>query len=159
MKTASLQIPYLISLAVLVNSYLPDFPFSPGCTFDLLKKLDFFFASLLLGQDAETEAPLSGFGTRRDIVSMTEKVRIKSIAETCRIAVVEVMEREDDVGQDEGHESDGIMDDDDDHDMNKYAGYADEGPSKWQMEATRVYQRTIQLLGDELGQQGEMRVG
>lgn len=119
-----------------MNSYLVDFPFSAACTFGLVDRLDFFFASLLQGHDVETGTPLSGFETRRNLVSMTEKVRIKSIAETCRIAVVEVMER----GNDE--EEEGLSEED--------------GPSKWQVEATRVYQRTIQLLGDELGQQGEL---
>ena len=119
-----------------MNSYLADFPFSAACTFALVEKLDFFFASLLLGNDAETGILLSGFASRRNVVSMTEKVRIKSIAETCRVTVVEVMER-------------GNDDDDDDEEE-------ETGPSKWQMEATRVYQRTIQLLGDELGQQGEL---
>ena len=30
-----------------------------------------------------------------------------------------------------------------------------ETPGRWEMEAARVYERTIQLLGDELGKQGE----
>ncbi|KAL4784510.1 hypothetical protein BJX76DRAFT_327216, partial [Aspergillus varians] len=59
--TPSLQIPYLISLSVLVNTYLPDYPFTAKPTFRLLRKLDFFFASLILGEDAETGQPLSGF--------------------------------------------------------------------------------------------------
>ncbi|TQB67820.1 hypothetical protein MPDQ_004692 [Monascus purpureus] len=153
--TPSLQIPYLISLAVMVNSYIPDFPFSPKQTFSLLKKLDFVFASLLLGHDAETGAPLSGFDTRHNIVSMTEKVRIKSIAESCRVTVVEALEREDDPDGDKDED-----DDDDGDEMTDDDNYPsrdlDEGPSQWQMEAARVYERTIQLLGDELGRQGEV---
>ena len=84
----------MISLAVLVNSSLPDYPFSPRSTFRLLRKLDSVFASLLLGEDAESGAPLPGFETRRNVVSMTEKVRIKSIAETCRMVVMEVRGRD-----------------------------------------------------------------
>ena len=30
-----------------------------------------------------------------------------------------------------------------------------ETPGRWEMEAARVYERTIQLLGDELGRHGE----
>lgn len=142
----------------MVNSYIPDFPFRPKATFSLLKKLDFVFASLLLGHDAETGAPLSGFDTRRNIVSMTEKVRIKSIAESCRVTVVEALEREDDP---HGDKDEGEDDDDDDGDEmtdddNYLSRDLNEGPSQWQMEAARVYERTIQLLGDELGQQGKL---
>lgn len=81
---ASLQIPYTISLAVLVSSSLPDYPFTPRSTFRILRKLDAVFASLLLGEDVDagTGSPLPGFETRRGVVSMTEKVRIKSIAES-----------------------------------------------------------------------------
>jgi hypothetical protein len=149
----------LISLAGLVNTYLPDYPFSPRATFRLLKKLDVTFASLLLGEDVESGAPLSGFENRRQVVSMTEKVRIKSIAETSRMAVFEARDREDD----ETMEGDGSDDDDDDDDMDLDGGPPNggdnfgiddrylEGPGRWEMEAARIYERTIQLSGDELG--------
>ncbi|RMJ20762.1 hypothetical protein PHISP_08368, partial [Aspergillus sp. HF37] len=74
--TPTLQIPYLISLAVLVNTCLPSYPFAPRSTFRVLRKLDSIFASLLTGVDVEAEAgetPLAGFENRRDVVSMTEK--------------------------------------------------------------------------------------
>ena len=29
-----------------------------------------------------------------------------------------------------------------------------EEPGRWEMEAARVYERTIQILGDELGREG-----
>ncbi|KAJ9305554.1 hypothetical protein C8Q69DRAFT_476912 [Paecilomyces variotii] len=157
--TPSLQIPYLISLAGLVNSYLPEYPFSPRSTFRLIKKLDAIFASLLTGEDADTGAPISGFENRRNVVSMTEKVRIKSLAEACRIAVVEARDREDSrVTEEEeadGMDVDGTGDENENEDEDVYGtdDYVD-APDRWEMEGARVYERTIQLLGDELGKQG-----
>ena len=94
-----------------INTYLPEYPFSPKATFRLLKKLDSVFASLLTGEDADSGAPLPGFESRRNVVSMTEKVRIKSIAETCRVAVVEAREQ-----VDRPDDEDDLSDDDDDMD-------------------------------------------
>ncbi|KAB8228122.1 general transcription factor IIH subunit TFB6 family, partial [Aspergillus alliaceus] len=149
--TPSLQIPYLISLAVYINTYLPEYPFSPKATFRLLKKLDSIFASLLTGEDADSGAPLAGFETRRNIVSMTEKVRIKSIAETCRVAVVEAREQVD--GPDD-EDADDFSDEDDD--MDDVFGTEDYlALARWEMETARVFEKTIQLLGDELGKAGE----
>ncbi|KAL4961218.1 general transcription factor IIH subunit TFB6 family [Aspergillus stella-maris] len=151
--TPTLQIPYLISLSVLVNTYLPSYPFTPTSTFRLLRKLDSFFASLILGEDAETGKPLSGFEGGRILVSMTEKVRIKSICEAARVGVVEAMEKGDD--DLDGEEDDDMDDDDsnfgDDDDMD----LGGSGPSRWEMETARVYEKTIQLLGDELGTEVE----
>jgi hypothetical protein len=136
---------------VLVNSFLPDYPFSARPTFRLLRKLDFMFTSLLLGEDAETGRPLSGFENRATpVVSTTEKVRIKCIAETCRVVVVEAREQEDGTG---GYDDEEEGEEDDDDDM--FGTEDPRMPGKWEMEAARVYERTIQLLGDELGKQGE----
>ncbi|CRG91533.1 hypothetical protein PISL3812_08583 [Talaromyces islandicus] len=148
--TPSLQIPYLISVAGLVNTYLPDYPFAPKSTFRLLRKLDSVFVSLLTGEDAESGLPLSGFETRRDVVNMTEKVRIKSIAEACRIAVVEAREG-DDVDDEEDEEED---EDEDEMDIDGFG----EPTGQWEMEAARIYEKTIQYLGDQLGQGAELVV-
>ncbi|PYI16743.1 hypothetical protein BO99DRAFT_305740, partial [Aspergillus violaceofuscus CBS 115571] len=160
--TPSLQIPYLISLAVQVNSYLPDYPFAAKATFRLLRKLDSVFASLLLGEDVDSGAPLPGFEARTNVVSMTEKVRIKSIAETCRVVVVEAREQEDlgdddddDGGRNGFEDSSGNDDEDDDEDelMDDALGMDEYPiPGRWEMETAKVYEKTIQLLGDELGQ-------
>ncbi|KAL1848792.1 hypothetical protein Plec18170_007803 [Paecilomyces lecythidis] len=155
--TPSLQIPYLISLAGLVNSYLPEYPFSPRSTFRLIRKLDAIFASLITGEDADTGAPISGFENRRNVVSMTEKVRIKSLAEACRIAVVEARDREDSRVTEE-EEADGMNvdetgDENEDDEVYGVDSYVD-APDRWEMEGARVYERTIQLLGDELGKGG-----
>jgi hypothetical protein len=149
-----LQIPYLISLAVLINSYLPDFPFNPRPTFRLLRKLDNMFASLLQGHNLETGEDLPGFEGRKDLVSMTEKVRIKSIVETARILVVDTQDTadgpvmEDDEDEDDADE-DEEMGEDNDFGIDEYVN----APGRWEMESARVYEKTIQLLGDELGKQ------
>ncbi|KAL4901802.1 hypothetical protein BDW74DRAFT_70393 [Aspergillus multicolor] len=150
--TPSLQIPYLISLSVLVNTYLPDYPFTGKATFRLLRKLDSFFASLILGEDAETGQPLSGFEGRRNVVSMTEKVRIKSIAESARVLVVEKGD-----ARDPDAEADDDFEDESTDEMERDMDFdlEGDGPDKWEMEAARVYEKTIQLLGDELGTEVE----
>ncbi|PYH42198.1 general transcription factor IIH subunit TFB6 family [Aspergillus saccharolyticus JOP 1030-1] len=155
--TPSLQLPYLISLAVQVNSYLPDYPFSSKATFRLLRKLDLIFASLLLGEDAESGVPLPGFEGRTNVVSMTEKVRIKSIAETCRVVVVEAREQEDlddgDKGAGNGIDDTSEEDEESEDEMMNDAMETNEYPipGRWEMEAAKVYEKTIELLGDELG--------
>ncbi|KAL4975906.1 hypothetical protein BDW66DRAFT_136156 [Aspergillus desertorum] len=151
--TPSLQIPYLISLAVLVNTYLPDYPFAGKETFRLLRKLDSFFASLILGEDAETGQPLSGFEGRRNVVSMTEKVRIKSIAEMARVLVVEKGDsRDPDARWNDNFEDE---DDEDEDEMGMELDSVVDRPEMWEMETARVYEKTIQLLGDELGTEVE----
>ncbi|KAL4814572.1 hypothetical protein BDW67DRAFT_165644 [Aspergillus spinulosporus] len=152
--TPSLQIPYLISLSGLVNNYLPDYPFSKKATFRLLRKLDSFFASLILGENAETGQPLSGFEGRRNVVSMTEKVRIKSIAETARVLVVEKGDSSDPEA-DGNDESEDIEDAEEEDEMDLDYGLEVDRPEKWEMETARVYEKTIQLLSDELGTEVE----
>lgn len=110
------------------------------------------FASLLRGWDVDADGnatPLSGFEDRKDIVSMTEKVRIKSIAETGRVVVFE--SRRDEKGSESNAAS--ATDDDDQDEEEEAEGYENVG--RWEMEAARVYERTIQLLGDEFGRVGE----
>jgi len=148
--TPSLQIPYLISLAVLVNSYLPDFPFSPGSTFHLVRKLDTVFASLIQGEDIESGATLPGFEGRRGVVSTTEKVRIKSITESTRIVVVDVQDKASGITDDDGlMDLDNASEDDEETDVDQYM----DTPGRWEMECARVYEKTVQILGDELGKQ------
>ncbi|EEH18842.1 hypothetical protein PABG_01161 [Paracoccidioides brasiliensis Pb03] len=153
--TPSLQIPYLITLAGLLNTYLPDFPFSARATFKLIRKFDAIFASLLLGEDLQTGAPLPGFEGKHGVVSMTEKVRIKSIAESARIIVVGAQENGDDEQYGDDDEDDDGIDGDGDGRGGESWGTEDfgDGLGRWDLESGRVYQRTIQILGDELGKQ------
>ena len=63
--TPSLQVPYLLSLAMLLTSMVAGMPPSPKALFGLLNKLDLAFASLLQGRDVNTGEVLPGFEGRR----------------------------------------------------------------------------------------------
>ena len=148
--TASLQTPYLLSLALLVTNYLPSFPPSPRMTFRLLHKLDMTFSSLLQGRDVDSGDLLPGFETGRGL-STTQKVRIKSLVERTRVIVVEVMRGGEPMEEDE---SDGAEDrDDDDDNDNEEADMNDieEEVGQWEMEIAKVYDRTLVELEDTLG--------
>lgn len=89
------------------------------------------------------------------------------------MVVMEVRGRDDEEEEEEEEEGEdgGSASDEDDEDMVDVLGNGAgaglnangngndmdyrETPGRWEMEAARVYERTIQLLGDELGKQGE----
>jgi len=144
-QTASLQVPYLLSLALLVVSYIPSFPAAPRTMFRVLSKLDYAFASLIQGRDVDSGDLLPGC-ERGSGVSGTGKVRIKSIIERTRVVVVEAMstgeyeQEEGEVDAESGNETD---DDMGDYDVDDAADF--------DMEIARVYDRTLVELGDTLG--------
>ncbi|KAI5248027.1 hypothetical protein E4T42_05799 [Aureobasidium subglaciale] len=154
--TPALQVPYLINMALLVNTMIPAFPLAPKSLFRLLGKLDHAFASLLVGRDVASDEPLPGFNTGRG-VSGTEKVRIKSLVERTRICVVEVVNRgefdEDDDDprldspEDTDMEGDLILDDDGPEDIN-VDGMDDD--DDWNMQVARVYDKTLVEMGDTM---------
>lgn len=103
---------------------------------------------------------------------MTEKVRIKSIAEMGRIVIVEVKDKEDELwngDEDEDEDEDEMdparpsrppvrrnldeIDDDSDDFAEVFAvdNYRPGAPGIWEMEVAKTYERTMELLGDELG--------
>ncbi|KAG9598108.1 hypothetical protein KCU77_g11550, partial [Aureobasidium melanogenum] len=153
--TPALQVPYLINLALLVNSMIPAFPLAPRPLFRLLGKLDHAFASLIVGRDVATDETLPGFNTGRG-VSGTEKVRIKSLVERTRVCVVEVVnkgefdEDEDDrepSPEDADADGDLILDDDEPEDINVDDVEDDDD---WHMQISRVYDKTMVELGDSM---------
>ncbi|GAP83251.1 putative meiotic recombination protein DMC1 [Rosellinia necatrix] len=100
--TPSLQVPYLLNVALALNTYLPSFPPAPRPTFALLRKMDHCFASLLVGYDVKTKIPLPGFSSAVDNstklrFSRTDMVRCKSLADETRMLVAVVMSGEIDV--------------------------------------------------------------
>lgn len=158
---ASVQIPYLLNLALLISNFLPELPASPNVMFRLLSKLDLAFASLLQGRNVETGEELpgyGGFGGRG--VSGTEKVRIKSIVDRTRICVVDALSNG--AGDDEDGE-DTIMEteteDEDDFNMTAttdeeaerhFETGVREAQGDWDMHIAKVYDRTVVELGDSL---------
>ncbi|KEQ68468.1 hypothetical protein M436DRAFT_58268 [Aureobasidium namibiae CBS 147.97] len=155
--TPALQVPYLINLALLVNTMIPAFPLAPRQLFRLLGKLDHAFASLIVGRDVATDEILPGFNTGRG-VSGTEKVRIKSLVERTRVCVVGVLNRgefdEDDKitpepsVEDTDMDGDLILDEDDGPEDINVDDIEDE--DDWHEQTSRVYDKTMVELGDSM---------
>ena len=137
-----------------VNSYLLSFSFSPRPTFQLLRKLDFAFTSLLRGVDIDTGLILSGFEAGRSKLSTTEKVRLRGLVQSSRLAVVEVAAQSGDIDEiDYGAHSRLATDDeyptDDDTDATRDEE-VDGVSAGWEMEIARIYERTLVELGASL---------
>ena len=123
---------------MLVEQYLTGFVPSPRATFRLLGKLDLAFASLLQGRHVETGEPLPGFEKGRG-VSITERVRLKSLVDQTRVYVVEVM------GNSEMDEDEDELDTENEVDMDN-----EEFDAAHEMCIAKVYDKTISELGDAL---------
>ncbi|KAL9601790.1 MAG: hypothetical protein Q9219_002280 [cf. Caloplaca sp. 3 TL-2023] len=158
-NTASLQITFLLTIALTVATSLSSFPFDPRPTFKLLRKLDIAFSSLLKGVYIVNREPLPGFEGGRGRLSTTEKVRMRGIVERTRIAVVEVAgkigntaylknarpfetDTEDDFNMTE-------------EDINMGEGDVenlenDSSHRRWEMDIAKVYEKTIVELGATL---------
>ncbi|KAI7646915.1 hypothetical protein KC322_g19337, partial [Hortaea werneckii] len=134
-------------------------PPSPRSLFRLLGKLDHAFASLIQGRDVESGEGLPGFEGRRG-VSGTEKVRIRSLVERTRVGVVESFKRgefefegvdgkEGDRMEVEEEEDGGLVLENGDPNAEE-----EEEDGSFDMQLARVYDRTIQELGDSLEEPG-----
>lgn len=141
---ASLQVPYLLNIALAVTTYLSAFPPAPHATFALLRKLDYAFASLVRGSDLESGEVLPGFEGGRRGLSRTDMVRCKSLVESTRVLVVDVMskEREDESRNEAETETETENDE-------------GEGDGDWEeddidMNVARVYEKSIVELGQAL---------
>ncbi|KAL9086397.1 MAG: hypothetical protein Q9159_004173 [Coniocarpon cinnabarinum] len=131
--TPSLQVPYMLNLALLLVTFIEAFsPPSPTTMFRLLNKMDMAFAGLIQGRDSKTDKPLPGTERRTRLVSGTEKVRMKSLVEKTRIVVVAKMG--------EG----GVVEDED--------SISYDIDDEYDMDVARVYDRVMSELGDELGE-------
>lgn len=122
---ASIQTEGLITLAGIVEMALPTHPFDGRTTLSLLHKFDSVFVALCTGFHPLTGAPLleagAGNSERRPLVTQTQKVRIRSLAETTRLKVFSVV----------GEDAEG-----------------DDDAEGWVLEATKVYDGVLMLLGD-----------
>lgn len=154
--TPSLQVPYLINVALLLSGVIAGMPPTPRSLFRLLARLDHAFASLLQGRDVDTGEVLPGFEGMKG-VSGTEKVRIRSLVERTRVCVMEALKRGEfeDEGPDEEERPGDSMDVDTDTDgelvLEGDGGLDDEEEEdSWDMQLARVYDRTIVELGDSL---------
>ncbi|OQE29684.1 hypothetical protein PENSTE_c002G09161 [Penicillium steckii] len=124
-SSPSIQTEGLITLAGIVEMALPTHPFDGRTTLSLLHKFDSVFVALCTGFHPLTGAPLleagAGNSERRPLVTQTQKVRIRSLAETTRLKVFSVV----------GEDAEG-----------------DDDAEGWVLEATKVYDGVLMLLGD-----------
>lgn len=154
---ASLQIPFLLKLASDFTQYVRSFPRAPKATFDLLRKLDHCFASLLSGKDIDSGEHLTGFenGLRAGM-STTDMVRCRSLVEQSRVLMVEIMSSDAEEEEEEEEDEDTEMETDTE------SGYA--SAAQWDidddsihLDAARIYEHTIVQLGERLGDPLEAR--
>ncbi|KAG8533687.1 uncharacterized protein KY384_001428 [Bacidia gigantensis] len=151
--TPSLQIPYFLTIALTTTNALSPFQFSPRATFLLLKRLDAAFSSLLRGVNVETGEQLPGIRGKRGRPSITESIRLKSIVERTRVAIVEAAGKGESVtdgGNESGTDYDAMTDDDFDDDMTMQDLSIEDEDDRWEMEIARVYERTVTELGSIL---------
>ena len=153
---ASLQTPYLMTIALNTCSCLPSFPFEPRPTFHLLRKLDLAFYSLLQGTNAETGKTLPGFEGGQGKLNTTEKVRMRGLVERTRVAVVEAAGKwgnttdAKSLAQTDTEDESTMNDDEDDDEEMQVAG----NYGRWEMEIARVFEKTIVELGMSLDNSG-----
>ena len=84
-------------------------------------------------------------------MSKTDMVRCRSIVERTRVEVVEVMNKEPEPDPEEDSEDDFMKDAIDTEVEAKNGWDADFEDIGWEMDVARVYQNTLEALGDALG--------
>lgn len=137
--TPSLQIPYLLQFAGFACAYLQAFPFSTS-VFPFLAKIDQAFATLL--QPAQNE----NISRSHPQVSVTEKVRIKSLIEHTRVEAVNAAASS---GHDARLQDITDTETEDDYDEDE-AQFDDEESLSIPLAISRIYKRTLEILGDAL---------
>ena len=147
--TPSLQVPYLISIALMMCSIVKGMPPTPKKMFRALEKLDHTFAGLLQGHDVESGEKLPGFERGRGI-SGTEKVRIRSLVERTRVSVTESMNRAEFVETDADQTEDEHVSGSDEGLDVCGDDLHDDRADAWDFLLARVYDRTLVELGDSL---------
>jgi len=120
------------------------FAAAPRHMFRLLGKLDHAFASLLQQRDIETGEPLPGFSLGKK-VSITEKVRIKSLIERARISATNAMSKGDFEEDDEPNRDEETLDGE-----LILEGADEEEDEDWNMQVARVYDKTLVEIGDSM---------
>ncbi|KAJ0107429.1 hypothetical protein J7T55_009394 [Diaporthe amygdali] len=165
--TPGLQIPYLLNIANEFTEWVTKFPPQPEPLFTILSKLDYCFASLLAGQDADTKETLPGFENGiRGVINQTDMVRCKSIVEQTRVVIVDVMSEQPDEngGNDDSETEDETekeiteaeTDTEDPTSAVESSGFVDpnwEDPDdELYMDVARVYEKTLVQLGEVMDQ-------
>ncbi|KAJ6104157.1 hypothetical protein N7523_010477 [Penicillium sp. IBT 18751x] len=94
--TPSIQTEALLTLAGLLEKSLKTYPFDPYPTLDILHKFDSVFVALCTGRHPLTNEEIPGARDHRQFVTQTQKVRIRSLAETTRNTVFGMLPDEED---------------------------------------------------------------
>ncbi|KAK5048982.1 hypothetical protein LTR84_005404 [Exophiala bonariae] len=146
--TPTIQIPYFLTLAGQICSYLEAFPFSTSF-FPLAGKIDEGFASVLRAANNNSPGGSLPFN-----VSMTDKVRIKSLVEETRVAAVNAASASGYAASAPAISEIDSEDDDDDTDMgdDDITVRTDEELDVLpiSLRLSRVYKQTLEILGDSL---------
>lgn len=132
-NTPSIQIPYLLSLAGHFRDYLHSFTFVTD-SFRLARKFDLAFSRLLSAQDHLSTA-----------ITMTDKVRIRSLAQETRVEMTEVASKSGMSVDEDASSDDEDFDDDDTSD-----GDRNLNNQSIAMSLGRVYEKTLEILGADL---------
>lgn len=142
-----------MNVAGAVTNYISAFPPEPAATFELLRKLDHAFSSLLNGKDSITGEILPGFGVGRSGMSRTDMIRLKSLVEETRVLAVDVIGGDHDRPEESEAEANDDEEDSMDIDEDGQAIAArqestwDEDEDGTGMNIARVYARTLVDLG------------
>ena len=130
----------------MIADYLPAFPFLEGPTIHLVDKMDQAFATLLThAADLPASSAISGI---KHIVSVTDRVRIRSVIESTRIIAVETAANRS-ASVDIHNATEALTDTD-------YASSSlNDGDERdldsLNMSITKMYERSLSILGDSLG--------
>ncbi|KAJ5481032.1 hypothetical protein N7539_006926 [Penicillium diatomitis] len=136
--TPSIQVEGLITLAGILERSLKTYNFDPIPTLALLNKLDYYFIALMQGEHPASHHKLPGASPHHPLVTQTQKVRIRSIAEITRTNLFAMMP---------GPREDEMNEDDDDADQKD--DWDEPEMPVWMMQASKVYERVLMLLGDQ----------
>ncbi|KOS37303.1 hypothetical protein ACN38_g11908 [Penicillium nordicum] len=140
--TPAIQTESLITLAGLTQTSLPAFSFDAPSTLNILHKLDSVFAALCTSTHPLTGAVLPGAQPGQSLVTETQKVRVRSLAERTRYQVFSCLAMSNERGPGNAANDYGDGDDEDEDS-------GDEVDEPWMLEATRVYEKSLMLLAEQ----------
>lgn len=145
-STATLQIPFLLSLAGIFADYLPAFPFAERPTICLADKLDQAFA-ILLNHDRDPVLAVAT-DTNHHLVSVTDRVRIRSVIERTRIIAVEASTKK---PASASAESQDVLENFTDTDYDDFTPDSNRHDrDSLNMSISQIYERSLSILGDSL---------
>jgi Subunit 11 of the general transcription factor TFIIH len=126
---------------------MPAFPFAERPTIRLVDKLDQAFA-ILLSQDRDPGLSIAT-NTNHYLVSVTDRVRIRSVIESTRIIAVEASAKKPASASAESQDVSDNFTDTDYDDFSPDSNRHDR--DSLSMSISKIYERSLSILGDSLG--------